>query len=633
MLTALRSRIPAISRSASCYSTSIKEARKVEIKEEDEQFKHMKPSEKKHKKLEPFVKNLFLGKFDASVLQFPRALDQEQHETLEAMVEPVQKFFEQEVDGSLIDRTGVIPKETLDGVKALGLYGQQIPVEYGGLGLGATEYSRLAEAIFLDGSIGVTLAAHQSIGLKGLLIAGSPYLKEKYLPRLASGEHTAAFCLTEPGSGSDAGSIQTRAVLAEDGKTWLISGGKIWITNGGTADVMTVFARTEVEGKDRITAFLVERNFGGVMSGKPEDKMGIRGSNTCEVMFDNTPVPSENIVGELGQGFKLAVTILNAGRFSMGTATSGVLKWCLKEAMQHATQRKQFGHRLADFGLIKEKFARTAINVYAMESMAYLSAGIIDTYEEQDTAVEAAIVKVFSSSKGWELGSEMLQVMGGLGYMRNYKYERFLRDSRISLIFEGTNEILRMFIAFMGIQHASPELKATVKKLRNPMMNPGFALNMALTNLRDRQDMPKLSQDIVGNVHPSLAGPANELAYCTERFRYAVQSMLVRYGTDVVQPRHQLDVVRLGDMAMDLFAMTACLSRASRSYVTGIHNADHEVLLATTFCTEAAARIRGHMDCVLTPKGNSDIAYTNIADAMFAKGAYAAEHPLTTNGW
>lgn len=479
-------------------SSTIRDSAQVQTQQEKES--HQQPvattPSKKKGKLEPFVKNLFLGKFDKTVLEFPEALDQEAHETLHDMIPPIEKFFLEEVNSSEIDRTATIPPELLERVKQLGLYGMQIPEEYGGLGLGATEYSRLSEIIAMDGGIGVTVSAHQAIGFKGILLEGSDYLKERYLPRLATGELTAAFCLTESGSGSDAASIQTRATLADDGKTWLLNGTKIWISNGGIADVMTVFAKTEVDGKDKITAFFVERAYGGVTSGPPEDKMGIRGSNTTEVNFDNTPVPSENIIGELGRGFKLAVTILNSGRFTMGSATAGVLKRCMGWAMEHALGRKQFGRPLTEFGLIKEKFARVAINVYAMESMAYLSAGIIDKYEEQDTAIEAAIVKVFSSQKGWELGSELLQVMGGLGYMRSYPYERYIRDGRITLIFEGTNEILRMFIALMGIQHAAPELKELVQRLRNPFNNPTFVIKTALKTLRDHNDKPKLQHDI-----------------------------------------------------------------------------------------------------------------------------------------
>merc|ERR1711962_136567 len=209
----------------------------------------------------PFVKELFLGRFDKERLIFPEVLDRERHETLNEMVEPIERFFEEQVDSDKIDRDAKIPQETLDGLKELGLYGMQVPQKYGGLEMGATEFARLAEITALDGSIAVTLAAHQSIGYKGILIAGNEEQKEKYLPRLASGEWTAAFALTEPSSGSDAASIQTKATLADDGKTWLLNGGKIWISNGGYAQLMTVFAKTEVVDhvgnvKEKVTAFI-----------------------------------------------------------------------------------------------------------------------------------------------------------------------------------------------------------------------------------------------------------------------------------------------------------------------------------------------------------------------------------------
>uniref|UniRef100_A0A2P2I242 Acyl-CoA dehydrogenase family member 9 n=1 Tax=Hirondellea gigas TaxID=1518452 RepID=A0A2P2I242_9CRUS len=620
-------------------SSTTQDTAQVQIKPVDDgKFHPLQTPLKKKGKLEPFVKNLFLGRFDRSVLTFPEALDKERHTTLHEMIVPIEKFFLEDVDSSAIDRTASIPAETMQQLKDMGLFGMQVPEEYGGLGLGATEFSRLGEVTALDGGVAVTLSAHQSIGFKGIMLSGSEFLKRKYLPRLASGELIAAFCLTESCSGSDAASIQTRARLSEDGDTWLLSGTKIFISNGGIADVMTVFARTEIMGEDgkpvdKITAFFVERSFGGVTSGKPEDKMGIRGSNTTEVNFDNTPIPSENIIGELGKGFKLAVTILNSGRFTMGSSTAGVLKRCLGHGVEHAVTRKQFGNTLAQFGLIKQKFAEAAISIYAMESMAYLSAGIIDTYEEQDTAVEAAIVKVYSSRQGWIVGSDLLQVLGGLGYMKDLPYERYLRDSRIMAIFEGTNEILRMFIALMGIQHAAPELKEAVKKLRNPFMNPNYIVKTFFREFRDRNDNPKLIRDLPGHLHPSLELSANSLDYCVERFRYSVQLILVKYGADVVQPRHQMDVVRLGDMAMDLFAMTSVLSRASRAYCIGLHNSQHEILLANTFCKQAEARIKRMVGELQYRGYNCDEEYTQIAENIFSKGGYAAEHPLTKNGW
>lgn len=201
----------------------------------------------------------------------------------------------------------------------------------------------------------------------------------------------------------------------------------------------------------RVTAFLVERGFGGVTSGKAEDKMGIRGSNTSQVFFDNVVVPVDNVLGEVGDGFKIAVNILNSGRFSMGSAVAGGLRVGMKAATEYAITRKQFGKPLMEFALIKEKFARIALHIYAMESMAYMTAGMLDSGEYENCAVESAIVKVYSSEAAWECGSELLQVFGGSGYMKDLPFERGLRDSRILAIFEGTNEILRLFISLMGI--------------------------------------------------------------------------------------------------------------------------------------------------------------------------------------
>uniref|UniRef100_A0A8C6BMN1 Acyl-CoA dehydrogenase family member 9 n=1 Tax=Monodon monoceros TaxID=40151 RepID=A0A8C6BMN1_MONMO len=311
----------------------------------------------------------------------------------------------------------------------------------GGLGLSNTMYARLGEIISLDCSIAVTLAAHQAIGLKGIILAGSEEQKARYLPKLASGEHVAAFCLTEPASGSDAASIRTRATLSEDKKHYVLNGSKVWITNGGLASVFTVFAKTEVVDsngsvKDKVTAFIVERDFGGITSGKPEDKLGIRGSNTCEVHFENTRVPVENVLGEVGGGFKVAMNILNSGRFSMGSAVAGMLKKLIEMTAEYACTRKQFNRNLSEFGLIQEKFALMAQKAYVMESMAYLTAGMLDQPGFPDCSIEAAMVKVFSSEAAWQCVSEALQVLGGSGYMRDYPYERILRDSRILLIFE-----------------------------------------------------------------------------------------------------------------------------------------------------------------------------------------------------
>uniref|UniRef100_A0A8C1T648 Complex I assembly factor ACAD9, mitochondrial n=1 Tax=Cyprinus carpio TaxID=7962 RepID=A0A8C1T648_CYPCA len=537
-------------------------------------------------------------------------------------------------DSVKIDHEAVIPPETLNGLKELGLFGIQIPEEYGGLGLSNTMYARLGEITSLDGAIAVTLAAHQAIGLKGILIAGNDAQKAKYLPKLATGEHIAAFCLTEPGSGSDAASIQTRAKLTEDGKHFLLNGTKFWISNGGWADIMTVFARTEVvdkEGqkKDKITAFIVERAFGGITSGKPEDKLGIRGSNTCEITFEDTKVPIENVIGEVGGGFKVAMNILNNGRFSMGSAGAGMIKRLIELTSEYACTRKQFSRSLSEFGMIQDKFATMALNAFVMESMAYLTAGMMDRPGVPDCSLEAAMVKVFSSEGSWICVSEALQVLGGLGFTKNYPYERYLRDCRILQIFEGTNEILRMYIALTGMQYAGKILTGKIKEMKKG--NVGVVFEILGKKLKDSVvrtvDFGLTGKD--GVVHPSLTvqNHAKMFEQNAAHFGSTVESLLYRYGKTIVE--EQLVLKKVADVLINLYAMTAVLSRTSRSISIGLRNHDHEVLLTNTFCKDA--HFKNNFLLTQLQKNspeNNDANIKKIAQEVLAKRAYVCSHPL-----
>lgn len=579
-----------------------------------------------------YAKDLFLGKVNkAEVFPYPE-ISNEELEEINQLVQPVEKFFNEDVDSKKIDHEAVIPPETLKGLKELGLFGIQIPEEYGGLGLSNTMYARLGEITSLDGAIAVTLAAHQAIGLKGILIAGNDAQKAKYLPKLATGEHIAAFCLTEPGSGSDAASIQTRATLTEDGKHFLINGTKFWISNGGMADIMTVFARTEVvdkdgQKKDKITAFIVERAFGGVTSGKPEDKLGIRGSNTCEVAFEDTKVPIENVIGEVGGGFKVAMNILNNGRFSMGSAGAGMIKKLIEMTSEYAGTRKQFNRSLADFGMIQDKFATMALSAFVMESMAYLTAGMMDRPGVPDCSLEAAMVKIFSSEGSWICVSEALQVLGGLGFTKNYPYERYLRDCRILQIFEGTNEILRMYVALTGMQYAGKILTAKIKEMKKG--NVGVVFEILGKKLKESvgktTDFGLTGKD--GVVHPSLTESAKMFEQNAAFFGSTVESLLYRYGKTIVE--EQLVLKKVADVMINLYAMTAVLSRASRSISIGLRNHDHEVLLANTFCKDAFFKNNFMMTQLQknSPESN-DANIKKIAQEVLAKRAYICSHPL-----
>merc|ERR1712223_2072727 len=453
-----------------CVATTTKNtaATAQQTQEERQEAKAKKMKKAVHSK--SFVQNIFRGIVEPEqAFPYPNSLDQDQRDTLEMLVPITEKFFMEQNDPLKNDADAKVPEHTVQGLRELGAFGLQVPEDLGGVGLCNTQYARLTEIVGgNDLGVGIFIGAHQSIGFKGILIAGSPEQKAQYLPRLASGEDFAAFALTEPSSGSDANSIKTRADLSPDGKHWILNGAKIWISNGGIAEIFTVFAKTPVVDPetgvetDKVTAFIVERKFGGVSHGPPEKKMGIKCSNTAEVYFEDVPVPAENIIGGLGNGFKVAMQILNNGRFGMAAALSGTMRAGITKAVEHATQRVQFGGKIESYGAIQEKIARMSIIHYATESVAYMVSGVMDN-GIMDYQLEAAISKVFASEAAWFVTDEAIQILGGMGYMRDCGLEKVMRDLRIFRIFEGTNDILRLFVALTGIQYAGGHLRELQK--------------------------------------------------------------------------------------------------------------------------------------------------------------------------
>ncbi len=316
----------------------------------------------KKEALPSFSKALFSGVIlEDLVFPYPEQPAEEQ-ENLEMILDTLRKFARDNIDYGKFDKEAKIPTEVIDGLKELGFFGLIIPEEYGGFGVSTTSYVRiLEETSKFDGSTALTIGAHQSIGLKGLLLFGTEAQKKKYLPKLATGEMIAAFGLTEPGAGSDAGGIRTRAVRDEERGVYVLNGSKMWITNGGIADFFTVFAKEELEmpdgtKKDKITALIVTRDM-GVKSGKDEEKLGIKGSSTTELIFENVEVPIENVLGPRGKGFKVAMEVLNSGRVGLAGGNIGAAKTAMRTIMAHVKERQQFGRPLADFELIKEKIA------------------------------------------------------------------------------------------------------------------------------------------------------------------------------------------------------------------------------------------------------------------------------------
>jgi len=577
--------------------------------------------------IKSYTRGLFFGVVDdKKVFPYPDVLTEDERDTMRMLVDPVRRFFDEKVDSKKIDRESKIPDDVLSGLKELGVFGLQIPTELGGLGLSNTAYARVAEEVCRDGSIAVTLLAHQSIGLKGILLNGSDEQKAKYLPKLATGEHIAAFALTEPSAGSDAAHIKTRATLSPDGKHFLLNGSKIWISNGGWAHVFTVFAQTKgPDGQDHVTAFIVERAFGGVTHGKPEDKLGIRGSNTCEVFFENTPVPIENVLGGVNQGFKVAMNILNNGRFGLGAGAASQVKRMMGLITAHATTRHQFGHPLSHFGMIKEKIANMAIDAYAVESMAFMTTGMIDR-GDPECYLEAAMCKVAGSEAAFRNIDACIQIMGGMGFMKSQPYEQGLRDARILSIFEGTNEILRMLVALEGCKAVGKRLDKISKDPANHVNEVvELAVNKAKSYLPLGLRVPGLKTPApISNVHSTLAAEGRFLQDATAAFGGAIEHLLLKYKKDIIN--QQLELKRVANISIDLYATTAVLARATRALNREDASAPHEDKLARAFVEKATGRIRNNLAAIYGSK-KADNLVQDIAQDIFVHQGYLPSHP------
>jgi acyl-CoA dehydrogenase family member 9 len=562
---------------------------------------------------ESFMKAIFHGVIEENVLfPFPEPTETEA-DNLHGMLDSVRRFFAANVDSAKIDKEHTIDPAVIQGLKDLGLFGMLIAEPYGGIGLSATGYARvMQEVAAYDSSLAVTLGAHQSIGLKGLLLFGTPEQKNKYLPRLATGEMVAAFALTEPGAGSDAAAIQTRAERSGDG--FVLNGSKIWITNGGFADLFTVFARTSPadEGaKPKITAFLVERAQ-GVKSGPNEHKLGIRGSSTTEVYFEDVHVPASAVLGERGRGFKVAMEVLNSGRLGLASGCVGLSKRLIKMAVERVQERKAFGRPIGEFGLIKDKIAVMVAETFALESMTYVTTGLVDRHVT-DYSVESAICKVYGSETLWRTVNETLQIAAGIGYMQEYPYERMLRDSRINLIFEGTNEILRCFIALSGMQGPGRELVEVARALREPIK--GFGL---LSDFAIRKAKTHLGRERMTLAHPLLNREGVVFEEYTAELAKNVDKALRKHGKNIAEMQYTQK--RVAEMAIDLYAVASVIARTTRAIQKrGEEGARREIDLTTIFVATAERRLRA---CNEAFDKNDDEVRKTVASRAYLDGGY-----------
>jgi alkylation response protein AidB-like acyl-CoA dehydrogenase len=480
----------------------------------------------------------------------------------------------------------------------LGLTGVVLPEKFGGMEMDMTSMMVVAEGLAREGSYSAWHGAHTGIGTLPLLLFGTEAQKAKYLPKLATAEMIAAYCLSEPQAGSDALAARTRADLSEDGKHYILNGQKMWITNGGFADLYTVFAKV---GGEKFTAFLVERAWPGVKPGAEEKKMGIKGSSTTAVFLDNVKVPVENVLGEIGRGHIIAFNILNIGRLKLGPFAQGGCRADLADAIQYAKERKAFGKSISEFGMIQHKIAEMAVRMFASESTTYRVVGAIEaqlagfSWDAPDAghqqlkaveefATECSFIKVFASETLDYVVDECVQIHGGYGFSQEYSCEHAYRDSRINRIFEGTNEINRLLATGMILKRA---MKGEI-----PLMEAG----------------KKLQAEIMAG--PQLGAEVDMVANAKKIGLFAMGNAVLKYGTTLEQ--QQEVVANITDILMNAYALESATLRAEKIARSG-RNAENAKDMVAVFAREAMDTIESAAKTVLAACSEGDTLRTNLA--------------------
>jgi alkylation response protein AidB-like acyl-CoA dehydrogenase len=567
-----------------------------------------------------FAKGLFFGHFNAPLLFPYPQLRADEREMADQSLAEVREYVEKHLDARSIDRNMAIPPETVAGLGRIGVLGMTAPVEFGGRNLSQLGYTRIMEVIGGHcASTAVFVNAHHSIGIRALLLFGTEEQKQRWLPPLVKGDQLAAFALTEPEAGSDASNVQTTATPTPDGKGYVLNGQKRWITNGGIAQVLTVMARTPGAGKDKkkeITAFLVTPDMPGfqVLEQRME-KMGIRGTATGRLAFNEMFVPKENILGSVGKGLRIALTVLDFGRTTFGASCTGAAKTLLKAAVAHSKKRVQFQQTISEFELVKKKIAYMAAHAFAMEATTAECASFIDRGFE-DYMLETAMLKVWSTEALWQIVNDTVQIYGGKAFFTDEPFERMLRDARLNQIGEGANDVLRAFIAMVGIRGVGEQLLKVKDAASNPFRNIGTLLGFGGDQIKARLTTPEIPVR-----SDELRDAAKELGKRVRDFGLAVQNELfkARKDPDAFLFRQYIQE-RISDAGCELYASSCTLSRLDSMLANA--NGDRAAMAADVkagryFLTLSDRRIRQSLAAL---GDNDDTDTTATADAVLARG-------------
>ena len=585
------------------------------------------------------LRGFFAGEIQDSLLfPYPQALEYraaEEARVVQRLVADLRRMEREGIiDSARIDADEHVPDEVLRALAEAGFFGLTIPQQYGGLGLSNSGYARVfGEVAATDASLAVIVGVHCGLGSKAIVLFGSDEQKERYLPALARADMFAAYALTEPETGSDAQNLKTSAEPNADGSGWVLNGRKIWIGLGHRAGVIATFAMSELRrggDKRRPTAFLIRPDMPGFVVEDTELKMGIRGSSQARLRYDNLEVPNDHVLGTVGKGFSVAVNVLNGGRLSLAAGCTAGTKKFVAEMVRYSEQRVQFGKPLADFEITQRKIAEAASAAYAADAMLGHLADAMDD-GDTDISLEGAALKVFASELLWKSADDMVQIAGGRGFVRGgtkqwppFPYERHLRDARINRIFEGANDVLRLFVALNGIREPGENLKALGSALRAPLRNLGMVTGYAAKRVsgavgrKDRVDAA---------LHPSLREHVRYFEKHVAELARFTETMVMRHREKIVD--RQLVLERLANMAIELYA-TACVISRTQSLIAemGTGQAAREITLCDLFCVESGRRFRDNRIALDAGEESVDDRRRAVAQAARDADGYYVEPAL-----
>ncbi|KAL0105960.1 hypothetical protein PUN28_015992 [Cardiocondyla obscurior] len=571
---------------------------------------------------QPFVKNLFLAEFDKEFMYYSEPQSKNRYQRFFEWLEPIEAYMSK----CLENPQSIQKHDVLAHLRELGVFRACVEERYLGLGLNHTESAKLVEVLSALPWLGSYIVKNHVVPVQIISTLASDNIKAKYLPKIATGEFVPTVCFTEPGNGINIHSIKSTAAQSDCNDYWILNGEKTFVANGHEANLFVVFSgcghlHSISTTNNFLSIFLVERNFGGVINKDVMNLVGLQHSPSCSIVFKNTKIPKENILGDLRSGIDVLINMLAPGNRNLAAQAVGTLRAFTNVVTRNILQRKHLDRNMYEFEGIQEVIGKMASSLYGMESMLYYTTGIMDTFENQDCTLEKAMMETYCTNECVKNIYEGLQIVGAQAYLKDNLYIQIFNDALSYTLFDNYTLDANTYIALIGLQHMGKHLHKHIFKIRNPFDFPEYILKWAFG--KDYRLRLKIDE----HLHPSLVLGSRELEKCITKLKGVSLLLLERYGIKVGE--RQMEMRRLGELATTTFALIAVLSRASRAYSIGLRNHEHDRHMANSFAILSIDRVQILTDEIISGEiNNGDKFNKNVAEVMFQKKEYFAEHPL-----